>query len=883
MLLAESLLGSSSAVAPTYIEDVFSTYLYTGNSTSGGTQSVANGISLGDFGVGTSTEFNGSGSGDYLDKSYSTNSLGLGSKTFTFSAWFWWDGTTSETIFQTPTFLISCNQPAGNVLTLSGYSNTYSTILGWDSVAALNKNTWNNVIISLDLSDSSKRHVYINDVLVSGNYNTYTNTPIGFDVAGTATISSASATWTGKLANVYLDYTYRDLSNSTNRRLFIDSNGGSTPPSTLSALNPVLYFPMTGDYVIGKNLGTGGDFTSNGTPSIVQSGTQYVAGYGKGGMVWIKGRSAAANNVLFDTARGAGTTASNNQAISSNLTTAEDLGASHDFLSAFNADGFTVTQGGTTTATRGTNYNNVTYASWTFRKQAKFFDIVTYTGTGANRTVSHNLGSVPGCIITKRTDTTGNWITYHRSLGNTDFVNLNGTAATAAESGAWNNTTPTSTEFSLGTGNTNVNGGTYVAYLFAHDAGGFGAAGTDNVISCGSFTTDGSGNATVTLGYEPQWCMFKRATGGTGNWTILDNMRGWVVGGNDNSLQANLSSAETSASNLSDPNATGFSVAGISASSTYIYIAIRRGPMKTPTSGTSVFSPDIGNNSTSSGGEIFTSGFPVDFFMRKDRATTDYAPFAYSRLTAGKYLVTGTTAAEATDTSTWFDTNTGINYQYASNLSGQIGWLFRRAPGFFDVVCYTGTGANRTVSHNLGVAPELMIVKSRSSGVYDWRAYSATLGATKYLTPNASSFEGTSSTSWNDTAPTTSVFTVGSSAVVNGSGATYVAYLFATVAGVSKVGSYTGTGTTLQIDCGFTGGARFVLIKRSDDSGDWYVWDTARGIIAGNDPYLLLNSTAAEVTSTDYIDTYSAGFELSSTAPAALNANGGTYIFLAIA
>jgi hypothetical protein len=117
----------------------------------------------------------------------------------------------------------------------------------------------------------------------------------------------------------------------------------------------------------------------------------------------------------------------------------------------------------------------------------------------------------------------------------------------------------------------------------------------------------------------------------------------------------------------------------------------------------------------------------------------------------------------------------------------------------------------------------------------------------------------------------------------NNSGGTYVAYLFATVAGVSKVGSYTGTGATQTIDCGFTGGARFVLIKRTDSTGDWYVWDSARGIVSGNDPYLLLNSTAAEVTNTDYVDTFAAGFEISSTAPAAINANGGTFIFLAIA
>jgi len=143
--------------------------------------------------------------------------------------------------------------------------------------------------------------------------------------------------------------------------------------------------------------------------------------------------------------------------------------------------------------------------------------------------------------------------------------------------------------------------------------------------------------------------------------------------------------------------------------------------------------------------------------------------------------------------------------------------------------------------------------------------------------------KSTSATTWNSTYPTSSVFSLGTSLDVNTNGATYVAYLFATVAGVSKVGSYTGTGTTNQINCGFTGGARFVLIKRTDSTGDWYVWDSARGIVAGNDSYLLLNSTAAEVTNTDYVDTYSAGFEISSTAPAAINANGGSFIFFAVA
>jgi hypothetical protein len=207
---------------------------------------------------------------------------------------------------------------------------------------------------------------------------------------------------------------------------------------------------------------------------------------------------------------------------------------------------------------------------------------------------------------------------------------------------------------------------------------------------------------------------------------------------------------------------------------------------------------------------------------------------------------------------------------------------FRRAPGFFDVVAYTGTGSARTVAHNLGVAPELMIVKARSNAG-SWEGYHAATGATKTIRLNSNGAEIVTTGVWNDTAPASTVFTVGTASNTNGSGYTHIAYLFATCPGVSKVGSYTGTGTTLNIDCGFAAGARFVLIKRTDSTGDWYVWDTARGIVSGNDPYLLINSTAAEVTSTDYIDPLASGFQITSTAPAAINASGGSFIFLAIA
>ena len=109
----------------------------------------------------------------------------------------------------------------------------------------------------------------------------------------------------------------------------------------------------------------------------------------------------------------------------------------------------------------------------------------------------------------------------------------------------------------------------------------------------------------------------------------------------------------------------------------------------------------------------------------------------------------------------------------------------------------------------------------------------------------------------------------------------YVAYLFASCPGVSKIGSYTGTGATLTINCGFTGGARYVLIKRTDTTSDWFVWDTARGMVAGTDPYLLADSIAAQVNANN-VYTTGVGFQIVGTG-AGINASGGTYIYLAIA
>ena len=602
----------------------------------------------------------------------------------------------------------------------------------------------------------------------------------------------------------------------------------------------------------------------------------------KGGLVWLKSRTEGVgaydgNHNLFDTVRGT------TKLLKSNTTDAQATNATT--LTAFSSTGFSIGGNG------NINNNGDNFTSWTFRKQPKFFDVVTYTGTGSARTVAHNLGSVPACMIIKQTNTGGaDWAVYHRSQGATKYGLLNTTAAFANDAGndRWNNTSPTSTVFTVGIDTeVNLNGSTYVAYLFAHDAGGFGLSGTDNVISCGSFTTDGSAYANVTLGYEPQWVLQKRTDTAQG-WYLTDNMRGSAtLGGQCAQLFPNTSGAESSGTGGAHPTATGFESTGLAVSGTFIYIAIRRGPMKVPTTGTSVFSP-VARTGTGSIVNVTTPNFAPDLLFSRDRGSS-VGKFSFNDKLRGpsKSLYSTDTAAEATTTGLTSFNNLGYTapadgLSYNEDGDGMITECFQRAPLFFDEVCYTGTGSATTFSHNLQAVPELIIVKRRDT-TGAWDSYCSALANTEYVVLNTTAAKATGATRWNSTTPTSSVFSVGTSTTTNASAGTYVAYLFATCAGVSKVGSYTGTGALQTVNCGFTSGARFVLIKRTDSTGDWWTYDSARGITSGNDPYLFLNSTAVEVTSTNYVDTDTTGFKVTAAAPAGLNASGGTYIFLAIA
>ena len=583
------------------------------------------------------------------------------------------------------------------------------------------------------------------------------------------------------------------------------------------------------------------------------------------GLVWIKNRSNDNAHILFDSKRGSNPF---EKRINSNNNAADHFDSSgHYIVPNSNGNGFT-TKGNDAAINSDSSYS---YVSWTWRATPKFFDVVTYTGDGSTsgRQIAHSLGSAPGMMIFKRTDAEAEWIVYHRSIGETKFLYLNATDLAQSNLYYFNNTAPTSTHFTLrNNGNVNASGGSYVAYLFGHDTS------SDGMIQCGSFTTDSGSLATIDLGFEPQWVMYKK-TNGSGQWYIEDTLRGLPaqtqVG---NTLIANLSNAEGADNGAINLNASGFEAKAapnnLGANNDFVYIAIRKAPMATPTSRSSVFAIATRGDTA----PAFNAGFIVDAALYSITHTT-YDRIMASRLQEDQKLDTSDNGPENTFSSFTWDFTDG--FHSASSTSSNIySWMFRRAPKFFDVVPYVGTGSAKTENHNLGVAPEMMWVKLRNYDSEDWAVYYG--DATDYLKLNTDAATADDNAYWNDTAPTSTVFTVGTQDDVNKSGRYYIAYLFATLAGISKVGTFSHTnGSSTDVDCGFSSGSSFVIAKRTDSTGDWFLWDSTRGIISGNDPYVVLNSTAAQVTNTDYIDPLNSGFQIAS------GFTTGSYMFYAIA
>lgn len=279
--------------------------------------------------------------------------------------------------------------------------------------------------------------------------------------------------------------------------------------------------------------------------------------------------------------------------------------------------------------------------------------------------------------------------------------------------------------------------------------------------------------------------------------------------------------------------------------------------------------------------------FQPDLVWFKGRSgATDHALYDSIR-GVQKQLESNQAGAATTETTglTAFNSDgytTGSLAQLNTNAATYAAWLWKKGvtPGF-DIVSYTGNGsAGRAINHSLGVAPALMIAKNRTTAAREWivwhrgltgSAYYLLLGGTAAQANTWSEFQGSSSTT----------FTVGNDNYINANGDSYIAYLFAEVAGFSRFGSYTGNGSADGpfVHCGFR--PRWVMVKRTDSTGDWYIWDTARDTINPAVAELLANSTATEAGTAD-LDPLSNGFKLRATT-AGFNASGGTYIFAAFA
>ena len=408
----------------------------------------------------------------------------------------------------------------------------------------------------------------------------------------------------------------------------------------------------------------------------------------------------------------------------------------------------------------------------------------------------------------------------------------------------------------------------------------FGDAGDQNVIKCGSYTGNGSSTGPeINLGWEPQWLLIKSATMAK-SWKLLDSMRGIVTNDMEAEMQADNNNAENTGADRIDLTSTGFKVKTTSPiynndGDTYIYICLRRsdGYVGKPVeAGTDVFAMDTGNSSSTI--PNFDSTFPVDFAWAKIYAGSGNW-WTSARLIQGKELKTNLTDAEANGSNKVFDSNVG--WHDTNGDSSYISHMWKRHAGF-DVVTYDGDGASaRRIPHSLSKIPEMMWVKGRGPTIANWYVYHKALGNTRAMhleTADAQMSE--SQARWDNTTPTSTHFSIGANP--NANNENYLAMLFSSVEGISSVGSYDGSNSTLQITTGFQ--PRLVIIKRYTANQGWVLVDS----VNGDGKFFSLHGTDAAATD-DLLDFNSTGFELTAGSAGGsvvkVNGSGESFIYYA--
>ena len=311
------------------------------------------------------------------------------------------------------------------------------------------------------------------------------------------------------------------------------------------------------------------------------------------------------------------------------------------------------------------------------------------------------------------------------------------------------------------------------------------------------------------------------------------------------------------------------------------------------------FTPYIYTGDNTGTSRAFTGvGFAPNLVWTKARGAT-YSNALFDTVRGvEKYLSSDGTGAEINQPSSGYITAFGSDgYTFSDGSSNRNNynadttyvswnWAEGSTPGF-DIVSYTGTGANRTVAHNLGVKPGMFIVKQRGAADTNWGVYHSAVGATKSLFLQSTGAAFDSAEYFNDTEPTSSVFTLGTNAQGNADGGTYIAYVFAPVEGFSAFGSYLGNANANgpMINLGFK--PAWVMIKQADTSArDWIIQDATRNPFNAANLQLLPNASSAEATTfysqSAAIDIVSNGFKVRSSA-ARVSENGANYVYAAFA
>jgi len=659
-----------------------------------------------------------------------------------------------------------------------------------------------------------------------------------------------------------------------------------------------------------QQLMTAGDYTPQDmfkAVTYIGTGTERsITGVGfKPDFVWIKCRSNALEHMLYDNLRGVG------NAIRSNRSS--PTWSVPTTLTSFDDDGFTIGAYGET------NTAGYTYVAWCFKADndagtsntngsitstvnaGKNFSIVKYTGTGANATIGHGLPVAPKIIIYRDLTAVNQWVVYSETIGNTKNLHLNLTNAEAVNAGMFNNTSPTTELFSVGTeAGVNTLNNEYIAYCFAD---------LEGVSKVGSYTGTGAVDNVVPCGFQPAYVMIKR-TDGAGSWIIYDNKRD-THNPNTHYLGADLAQIEYETAGLEiDLTATGFICQGgqvniNTLSSEYIFLAFAELP--TDDSPENHNLPLFGQIAYTGDGsaEHNITGLPFkpDLVWGKGRTLASSNSLQDSLRGVGYNIISDLTSAEVLDTNSvrsfnadgytlgsWSSLNGVYDYigwcwnaggELVPNLEGSIeSSVMANVQGGFSIVRWTGnltTGA--TVGHGLSKSPELIIIKNLSA-VYSWIVYNSSDGATKFMYLNLTAASSVNSTMFNDTEPTADVFTVDTHGYTNGNNHELIAYCWHSVAGISDMGSYVGNGNVVGpvIDCGFK--PDWIMVKKTDSVGWWPIYDRRRD---GDDTLtheIHANSSNAESNTANGVQVTNIGFNPIGVG-GDVNALNGNYIYMA--